>query len=459
MTRPNGVNTNYSYDSLSRLLSVLHQNGASTIDGASYTVDATGNRTSKTDQLAGVTSNYAYDPLYELTQVTQAANTTENYTYDPVGNRLSSLTAATSSYNSSNELTAMPSTAYTYDNNGNTASKTDSTGTTNYTWDYENRLVSVTLSGSGGTVNFKYDPSGRRIEKTSSSTTSIYAYDDANLIEETNAVGGATATYAQGHGVDEPLAMLRSGTTSYYDADGLSSVTSLTNGAGALAQAYTFDSFGKQTTSSGSLTNPFQYTGREFDSDSGLYYSRARYYDQNNGRFLSQDPILFAGGINFYAYVGNRPSQFNDPFGLVPRPAPLGLVVSIQNLFPGSILRPGATPSLIIPMSCKDATNKLLAQGYLNGEPNFGLSTSGGYNGPGSAYWNPINHPGGWEFRTGGPGFHFRMQYDRPDPFKACPDASCTLDQFHIDSTNPVDGSRLKHIACDFLHLCGFGSN
>jgi len=88
MTRPNNLATNYGYDNLSRLLSVLHQSGSTTLDGASYGVDNAGNRTSKTDQLANVTSNYTYDPIYELTQVTQAA-TTESYTYDPVGNRLS----------------------------------------------------------------------------------------------------------------------------------------------------------------------------------------------------------------------------------------------------------------------------------------------------------------------------------------------------------------------------------
>ena len=54
--------------------------------------------------------------------------------------------------------------------------------------------------------------------------------------------------------------MLRSGATSFYEADGLGSITSLSSGAGALAQTYTFDSFGKQTGSTGSLTNPFQYT-------------------------------------------------------------------------------------------------------------------------------------------------------------------------------------------------------
>jgi RHS repeat-associated protein len=60
-------------------------------------------------------------------------------------------------------------------------------------------------------------------------------------------------------------------------------VTSLTNGAGALAQTYTFDSFGKQIASNGSLTNPFQYTAREFDTETGLCYYRARYYGQSVG--------------------------------------------------------------------------------------------------------------------------------------------------------------------------------
>ena len=66
LTRPNGVNTNYSYDAVSHLLGVLHQAGTSTLDGASYTYDAAGNRTAKTNYLNSTTSNYSYDPLYEL---------------------------------------------------------------------------------------------------------------------------------------------------------------------------------------------------------------------------------------------------------------------------------------------------------------------------------------------------------------------------------------------------------
>jgi len=110
-------------------------------------------------------------------------------------------------------------------------------------------MSSVTLPGSGGTVSFKYDPFGRRIYKSSSSGTSVFAYDGDNLVEETNSSGTAVARYSQGLNIDEPLAMLRSSTTSFYQADGLGSVTSLSNSTGSLAQTYTFDSFGKPQSS------------------------------------------------------------------------------------------------------------------------------------------------------------------------------------------------------------------
>ncbi len=323
MTRPNGVNTNYTYDSLSRLLSVLHQAGGSTIDGASYTVDATGYRTSKADQLAGMTSNYSYDSIYELTQVTQAANQTESYTFDPVGNRLSSLTAATSSYNSSNQLTSNSNATYTYDANGNALTKTDSTGTTSYTWDFENRLKNVTLPGTGGTVTFMYDPSGRRVQKIftqgTSTTTTTFAYDGQRIAETTDGAGNLVARYLQGREIDEPLALNQNGSISFYEADGLGSITSVTNSAGAVVQSYSYDTFGNLVASTGSLANPFRYAAREIDSETGLYYYRARYYDPALGRFISEDPLGFRGsGPNFYAYVFDSPTNLVDPFGLTP---------------------------------------------------------------------------------------------------------------------------------------------
>src|SRR5207244_1461879 len=136
MTRPNGLKSIYAYDNLSRLLSVLHQSGSTTLDGASYTADNAGNRTSRTPQPSGTASNYTYDNIYQLTGVTQNSTTTESYTYDPVGNRLSSLGVSPHNNNASNQLTSTPTTTYTYDYNGNTLTSTTGSNTTTYAWHF-----------------------------------------------------------------------------------------------------------------------------------------------------------------------------------------------------------------------------------------------------------------------------------------------------------------------------------
>ena len=196
--------------------------------------------------------------------------------------------------------------------------------------------MTKTAFSSALSETFKYDPLGRRIYKSSSAGTSVFAYDGSDIIEETNSSGTVIARYAQGEDTDEPLAMLRSSTTSYYNADGLGTVTSLASGAGVLTQTYTFDSFGKQTASSGSLVNPFQYSGRELDSESGLYYNRARYYDPSVGRFLSEDPLGFGGdGANFYSYVQNGPTDSTDVFGLKMDAAKSGLCEISKKKFSG----------------------------------------------------------------------------------------------------------------------------
>jgi RHS repeat-associated protein len=226
---------------------------------------------------------------------------------------------ASYSYNTSNELTSNSAATFTYDNNGNTLSKTDSTGTRNCTWDFENRLASVVLPSTAGTVTFKYDPFGRRIQKafTQNSTTTVtnYLYDGANIIEELGQSGNEIARYAQSSSTDQPLSETRAGATSYYAQDGIGSITSLSSSTGTLSNTYTYDAFGNLTASTGSLTNPFRYTGRDFDQETGLYYLRARYLDPAAGRFLSEDPISFGGGLNFYTYVDNSPIGDYDPTG------------------------------------------------------------------------------------------------------------------------------------------------
>ena len=100
----------------------------------------------------------------------------------------------------------------------------------------------------------------------------------------------------------------------FYEADGLGSVTSLTDQTGALAATYTYDSFGNMTHLTGNATNWFRYTGRE-DEGNGLYYYRARYYDTQSGRFISEDPDGFRGGNDFYAYTPDNPTSMLDSDG------------------------------------------------------------------------------------------------------------------------------------------------
>jgi YD repeat-containing protein len=144
-----------------------------------------------------------------------------------------------------------PSLTVGYDANGNTLS--DPSGKS-YSWDFENRLTQAVVPGTG-TTTFRYDPFGRRIQKSGPLGTTNYLYDGNDLVETTNSSGTVVARYTHGPTIDQPLAEFQGGTTDYYEADALGSATSLSNGAGALANTYTYDSFGNITNSAGSLSN------------------------------------------------------------------------------------------------------------------------------------------------------------------------------------------------------------
>ena len=118
---------------------------------------------------------------------------------------------------------------------------------------------------------------------------------------------------------DEPLAEEnQSGALTYYHADGLGSIAKLTNAAGAVALTRQYDAWGNLDADG--IQPGYAFTGREWNGDFpiGLYYYRARYYDPKIGRFISEDPIGFGGGVNLYGYVEGRPTFFRDPYGLRP---------------------------------------------------------------------------------------------------------------------------------------------
>jgi RHS repeat-associated protein len=209
---------------------------------------------------------------------------------------------------------------YTYDENGNLTRKTSKANgeLTTYTYDAENQLIRVDRPGI--VAEYRYDALGRRIEKVVNGVSTRYIYDNEDIAVEADGSGTAQAFYLHGPGIDEPLSMVRFGAGGghfAYHADGLGSISTLTDLNGNPVRSYTYDSFGRLVAQTGTVTNPYTYTGRELDPESGLFYYRARYYDPTMGRFLQEDPIALLGGVNFYSYVKNNPIKFIDPEGLL----------------------------------------------------------------------------------------------------------------------------------------------
>ena len=136
-----------------------------------------------------------------------------------------------------------------------------------------------------------------------------------DILFEYNENGAIGNVYIHGLGIDEPLALINGSVFNYYHADALDSILYVSDGQGNVIQGYLYDSYGNLLT--GAIDQPYAYTGREWDKDIGLYYYRARYYDPEIGRFITQDPIGFAGGdLNLYGYVQQNPVNFMDSDGL-----------------------------------------------------------------------------------------------------------------------------------------------
>lgn len=305
---------NYSYDNANRLTQIAQ--GSSTV---SFGYDNANRRTSLTLP-NGVIMSYSYDSASQLTGMnyTLGQNTLGNLTYGydlagrrtTVGGSFAALNLpnpiSTTSYDAANELTQWGTATPTYDADGSTL--TD--GTNTYVWNGRNQLASM----NSGAESFQYDPFGRRFTKTSLVSTTNYIYDGLNPVQELSGTT-PTAYILEGLNVDEYFQRTDSAGAANVLTDSFGSTLALTDPSGNTIAQYTYEPFGN-TTASGTSTNPYQYTGRENDG-TGVYFYRARYYNPTLQRFISEDPIGMAGsGPNLYAYVGNNPINFRDPFGL-----------------------------------------------------------------------------------------------------------------------------------------------
>jgi RHS repeat-associated protein len=343
----NGTSAAYSYNANDWITSLQHTHSATLIAGFNYgyAPDNEGNKQFE-QKLHDPTHSecYGYDNIYRLISykvgtlsgscvsivVTQTA-----YNLDPVGNWNNKITdgvTQTRVHNADNELIMIDAANLTYDADGNL--KHDPAYT--YAFDEENRLTNVTRNSDMALVGqYEYDALSRRVQKVANpagvSTTTLYFYDDARIIEEQTTGGATQATYVYGNYVDEILTMDRGGQTYYYHQNALWSVEAVTNSLASTVERYSYDAYGFVAVTDGAFNpipqnpwgtphsaigNPWMFTGRQLDEETGLYYYRARYYDPAKGRFLERDPAEASDDVNFYAYVADRPTLMLDPSGL-----------------------------------------------------------------------------------------------------------------------------------------------
>ncbi len=351
-----GLSTTYSYDTLNRITQINHE-GIGTIQYPLY--DKLGNRKEEINNSTpnhNFHFNYNYNTRYELeTTLDQSQQTHFNYQYDLTGNRLTSNeegNASTSTYtpNNLNQYSQVNNQTYQYDNNGNLTND----GSQTYTYDYENRLITA------GNTNFKYDAFGRRLAKTTGSESALYVHDQDNILQTYNCNSSLQncsldQSFIYSNRIDEPLLYTRYASPDtrydyYYHQDSLGNTIALTKTDGTLKETYQYDPYGKphffdsqgQSIPSSSVNNPYLFTGREWDSETNLYYYRARFYSPRTGRFLQRDgfnyvteKILFKNyadkisgdflirdgivknplRLHPYLYGRNNPLNLLDPFG------------------------------------------------------------------------------------------------------------------------------------------------
>lgn len=329
------LGTAYNFDSAGRMATRYHGSLASPDTTRTFTYDRHGQIAQYADTVHHYGTSCTWYGWGYYCQGTDQPTFigSASYTYDTVWNR-KDLSAPNGGLDPANRLRRWQSYRMDYDVAGNmtakrTLSPTDTTRvlrTDSLFWSALGRLDSLRTRDSTGTltgrVGFGYDAWGRRVRKSTANGTNRYLWEGDTLLAQLDTLGSLVAGYTYYEGIDNLAAQLRhdrADSTYYYLEDYSRNVLALVarTGAGnAIDNQYRYEPFGGvQGNNPSSVPNSMQFAGREYDVETQLYYDRARYIDPALGRFVSEDPIGLAGGMNLYAFVGNDPVNGWDPSG------------------------------------------------------------------------------------------------------------------------------------------------
>ena len=303
----------------------LNQQGKSPIQlQRNYRYDKAG-ELSQIDDLRNGITNYRYDAIGRITQAEHPSQT-ERFAFDPAHNLINEDQPQAGGYIKDNRLKVYQNKRYDYDVFGNLIEKKIGKHTQmQFRYDLEHQMAEaeVTRNETTQTFQYAYDPFGRRIAKTDSFGTTHFTWDGNRLLNEQRGNQDKTYVYEQEGFV--PVAQLDNEQIRHYHTDHLGTPRELTNPDGEIVWETTYTTWGNtvqkswqpvRTQASGELeTQPIRFQGQYFDTETGLHYNRFRYYDPDVGRFVSQDPIKLRGNYNLYQYALNSLS-FIDPLGL-----------------------------------------------------------------------------------------------------------------------------------------------
>ena len=323
----NGTSTTYQYDAGGNVLSVANLASSGTTTFA-YTYDSLGRRTTMSTSDGKWT--YTYDAVGNLTHAVFASNNPGQlpnqdlkYAYDAAGNRTQSVVnGAATSYttNNLNQYTVVGAGNLRYDAAGNLLSQTDASGTTNYTYDRQDHLTGV--SGPAGNWTFRYDVFGNRSSETHNGQIVNYAIDPGTgeAVGEYDATGTLLAHNIYGLGLTSRIDAAAG--TQFFSFDASANTTAVTGANGTVLNQYRYLPFGQLLAKSENVGNPFQFGGQAglATEANGLTFMHARFENNAWGRFISQDPLNVAAGLNLYTYANNDPVNQFDPSGLFVSP-------------------------------------------------------------------------------------------------------------------------------------------
>ena len=325
VTNANGLVTEYAYDVMDRVTNISWRtsNGAS-LGGFAYEYDAVGRIVSRSHALGTNAFNraYTYDDLDRL-----SSDGGVSYTYDAAGNRTTKTEngeTITYSLGAGDRLASWTGGAYSYDVAGCvTRIERDGKPTLDLTWNGLYQLVSVATNGVFA-EGYGYDALGRRVSTTTMDGTTRHVYDSNwQVIADLDENGNALVSYIWGAGIDNLLAVKIGGSTYYPLTDIQGTVWGYVDTQNNIVARWQYDAWGNvvdeeiASTATALASLRYRFQGREWSAVTGLINFRMRWYDAETGRWLSKDPIGLSGGLNLYAFCGNNGVNHTDTLGLI----------------------------------------------------------------------------------------------------------------------------------------------